>query len=934
MTRRELLTLLAVTGAKAQQTGIASRGVAPQPRGKPSGLPFHARFTDIAAAAGLHEPAICGPVGHTDYILESMGCGIAFLDYDNDGWLDILQLSATRRDGPVPGISNRLYKNNRDGTFKDVTKEAGLIRQDWAMGVTVGDYNNDGFDDIFITQWGQNILYRNNGDGTFSDVTRAAGLMHEGTRWGTGCTWVDYNRDGLLDLFVANYLVFDFDKVPATGKNPDCNFKGVPVYYGPRGLPREHCLLYRNNGDGTFTDVTREAELEQAKAAYHLTAMTADYLGTGQPSIYVACDSTPSVLFVNQGNGKFAEQALEMGLAVNQDGNEQAGMGLGLGDIDTNGKLDLLKTHFSEDTSVLYRNVGQGGFDDISTRAGIGVETRYVGWGAGIQDFDNDGLPDLFWATGSVFPEVEELHPEYPFKTPRVLFRNLGSGKFEELGDIAGPAIGKVHSSRGVAFGDFDNDGDVDILIMNVNEPPSLLRNDVTGKGHWLKVKLVGVKSNRSAIGATVIASYGEHKQAQAVTAQSSYLSVNDRRLHFGLGTAMSVDLEVRWPNGGQGGPQGDYNRPIGHYQRGPRSGKDRALPRPEIGRVMRSLHYLVLLLAVQMAGSQALANTTDAMAHAGRAGQLMQSRRYSEAAAEFEQALAADPNNDAVRIQYASCLFAQERNEDARKQFEMERKRLGDKPGLNYFLAQLDLRADRFDLAIQKLEPLATNPAFPKASLYLGLAYMAEGEQGKALTSLELAAKNNPSDPEPHYRLGRVYSMAGRSEEAAREYKIYDGARETQRLVEEEGHKCMAALREQPLNQAREVCQKIADPSDARRMLLLGQLYVGSHAFPDAVEPLRTAVRLEPDLFDGWQNLGLSLYWLHRYREALPALEKAAELNPQFFDTLNLLAATYHALGNDAAALPVLERAHTLNPGDEKLTRALERMRAKQQNQ
>jgi enediyne biosynthesis protein E4 len=554
MTRRDLLLLLAAApapSADAQQaSGMASRGVAPQPRGKSSGLPFHGRFTDIAAKAGLREPIIYGPAGRADYVIESMGCGVAFLDYDNDGWLDIFLLSGTRRDGSAASATNRLYKNNRDGTFTDVTAKAGLTSQGWAFGVTIADYNNDGFDDIFISRWGQNVLYRNNGDGTFTDVTRAAGLLHEGTRWGTGCTWVDYNRDGFLDLFVSNYLVFDFDRVPPTGRNPDCNFRGVPVYYGPRGLQPETCQLYRNNGDGTFTDVTRSAGLDRAMPTFGLTAMAADYLGTGWPDVYVASDSTPSLLFRNQRDGSFAEQGLELGLAVNEDGKEQAGMGLGLGDFDLDGALDVFKTHFSEDTSALYRNAGRGGFDDVSMRSGLGVETRYVGWGAGIQDFDNDGLPDIFWATGSVYPEVEKVHPDYPWKTPRVLFRNLGNGKFEELGAAAGPAIGEAHSSRGVAFGDFDNDGDVDILIMNMNEPPSLLRNDVAGGGHWLKVKLLGVKSNRSAIGARVIATYGGRKQVQAVTAQSSYLSVNDPRLHFGLGASQSADLEIWWPNG------------------------------------------------------------------------------------------------------------------------------------------------------------------------------------------------------------------------------------------------------------------------------------------------------------------------------------------------------------------------------------------------
>jgi hypothetical protein len=553
MTRRQMLALLASSAGvcQAQQLGgMASRGVKPQPRGKPSGLPFHAHFTDVARQAGLTAPVIYGPPDRMDYILESMGCGLAFIDYDNDGWLDIFLLSGTRREGPVPGATNRLYKNNRDGTFTDVTEKAGLVRQGWAFGVTVGDYNNDGFDDLFVTAWPQNYLYRNNGDGTFTDVTKEAGLMHPGIRWGTGCTWVDYDRDGRLDLFVANYLVFDFDKIPPTGKDPNCNFKGIPVNCGPRGLVPERPILYHNNGDGTFTDVTERAGISTVAPGFGLTAVAADLDGDGWQDIYVACDSTASLLFHNRGNGTFVERGLETGLAVNEDGSEQAGMGIGVGDFDTDGRLDVLKTHFTEDTAALYRNMGRSGFEDVTLRSGLAVETRYVSWGNGIVDLDNDGLPDIFWVTGSVFPEVERKHPDFPHKTPRVLFRNLGGGKFEELLDLAGPGVAAPHASRGLAFGDFDNDGDIDILIMNINEPPSLLRNDITGSAHWLKVKLIGTQSNPNAIGAVVVASYGGRRQAQAVLAASGYMSSSDRRLHFGLGTAETADLEIRWPSG------------------------------------------------------------------------------------------------------------------------------------------------------------------------------------------------------------------------------------------------------------------------------------------------------------------------------------------------------------------------------------------------
>jgi enediyne biosynthesis protein E4 len=547
--RRTLLALLAWP-ATAFAQGVSTRAVRPQPRGRPSGLPFPSRFTDVAREAGLTQPAIYGGVESKRYIVEVVGCGVAMLDFDNDGWLDLFVLSGTRLDGAPGGTTNRLYKNNRDGTFTDVTEKAGLTRTGWASGVTVGDYDNDGFDDLFVTGYGQNVLYRNNGDGTFTDVTAKAGLALPGVRYGAGCTWVDYDRDGRLDLFVATYLDTTIEKLPKPGDTNDCQWKGVPVNCGPRGLPTGYVQLFRNNGDGTFTDVSKASGIAAAAKSYPMTAVAADYDNDGWPDIYVACDSTPSWLFRNQKDGTFKEEGLERGVALSEDGLEQAGMGIAIGDVDLDGHLDVFKTHFADDTNVLYRNDGAGFFTDVTIRAGIGVETRYVGWGAGMADFDNDGLPDIFMVTGGVYPEVEKTLPAYPVKTPRLVFRNLGNGRFEELIEEAGPGVAAVHTSRGCAFGDFDNDGDVDVLVLNMNEPPSLLRNDVTGQGHWLKVLLVGVKSNRSAIGARVAARYGTRTQVQAVTAQASFYSSNERRLHFGLGAETKADLTVRWPNG------------------------------------------------------------------------------------------------------------------------------------------------------------------------------------------------------------------------------------------------------------------------------------------------------------------------------------------------------------------------------------------------
>ncbi len=555
ITRRQMISStlaaagVAISGAAFGQ-GISSRGVKAQPRGKPSGRPFLSRITDVAEQARLTQPIIYGGTDSKSYIIEVVGCGVAFIDYDNDGWVDLFLLSGTRLEGAPPGTTNRLYKNNRDGTFTDVTSKAGLQHTGWASAVTVGDYNNDGFDDLFITYYGQNILYHNNGDGTFSDVTERAGLRQPATRYGSGCSWVDYDRDGRLDLFVANYLNTTLEKLPKPGENSDCTWKGVPVNCGPRGLPPGSVQLFHNNGDGSFTDVSKPSGVAAASGSYPMTVVAADYDNDGWPDIYVACDSTPSWLFHNQHNGTFREEGLERGVALSEDGLEQAGMGVGVGDYNLNGNLDIFKTHFADDTNVLYHNDGKGNFDDVTTRSGLGVETRYVGWGAGIVDLDNDGYPDLFVATGSVYPEVEKRLSAYPFRTPRLVFRNLGDGRFEELIEEAGSGISAPHASRGCAFGDFDNDGDMDILVMNMNEPPSLLRNDVSGKNHWLKVQLVGLQTNRSAIGTRVIARYGSRRQAQEVSAQSSFYSTNDRRLHFGLGEERSADLSIRWTNG------------------------------------------------------------------------------------------------------------------------------------------------------------------------------------------------------------------------------------------------------------------------------------------------------------------------------------------------------------------------------------------------
>jgi hypothetical protein len=514
-------------------------------------LPPFSHFVDVAESAGLTKVMPYGEGATATYLTEIMGGGCAFIDYDNDGWMDVFILGGRRLESIPPGASNRLYRNNRDGTFTDVTEKAGLTDAGWAVGVCVGDYNNDGFEDLFLTYFGQNKLYRNNGNGTFTDVTAQAGLAGKTARFGSGCTFVDYNRDGWLDLFVSNYADVDLATMPKPSLDrPNCNFEGVPVNCGPSGLPFPSHLLYRNNGDGTFADVSKESGIAALRGSYGLTACAFDADEDGWPDIFVACDTTPSLLLMNNHDGTFREEALLRGVAVSDDGKEMAGMGVGIGDYECNGRLDIVRTHYMNQPTGLYRNQGKGEFEDVTARAGLIHERRFVSWGIGLLDLDNDGNPDIFLVTGQVYPELEAVNPKYPRRGPRLLFRNLGNGTFLQIPEASQPALDARHVSRGCAFGDFDNDGDLDILIMNQNEPPSLLRNDAPPGNHWIKVRLHGTKSNRSALGARVTIRSGTKTQAQEVMSQSSYVSANDPRLHFGLGSAASVDLEVRWPLG------------------------------------------------------------------------------------------------------------------------------------------------------------------------------------------------------------------------------------------------------------------------------------------------------------------------------------------------------------------------------------------------
>ncbi|MFL6437822.1 MAG: CRTAC1 family protein [Terriglobales bacterium] len=509
-------------------------------------------FLDVAHEAGLNVPNVWGSAERKRFIIEAKGSGLAFFDYDNDGWLDVYLTNGNRLDAQWPAgtaPTSHLFKNNRDGTFTDVTARSGLARTGWQTGVCVGDYDNDGWDDLFCCFWGNNILFHNNGDGTFTDVTRKAGLYEEQVRWGAGCTWLDYDRDGHLDLFVCNYIKLDPAKTAAPGEAAYCQWKGIPVMCGPRGLPGDTNVLYHNNGNGTFTNVSEKAGILKPGPRYSITAVSYDFDNDGWPDIYVAVDSQPSMLLRNNHDGTFTDVAVIAGCAYSADGHEQSGMGVAVADYDCDGWFDIFKTNFADDTSNLYHNNGDGTFTDVTFASGVGINNQYVGWGCGFVDFDNDGWPDIMQVNGHVYPEIDRHEVGQTFKNPRLVYKNLGDGRFKDVSFAMGPGISERFSSRGAAFGDYDNDGDIDVLILNMNDLPSLLRNDGGNSKHWIKIKLIGTKCNRTAVGARVRVTTGAHIQMDEVHSGSSVMSQSDLRLHFGVGRSQIVDLiEVKWP--------------------------------------------------------------------------------------------------------------------------------------------------------------------------------------------------------------------------------------------------------------------------------------------------------------------------------------------------------------------------------------------------
>ena len=523
------------------------------PNTKPSRVtPSEVHFEDIAQQAGLSARNVYGGDAHKEFIIETTGNGTIIFDYDNDGWPDIYLANGSTVEGfpNDKAPTGHLYHNNHDGTFTDVTSRAGLVRSGWGQGGCVGDYDNDGYLDLLVTYWGQNALYRNNGDGTFTDVTAKAGLKTIRDEWSTGCSFIDYDRDGKVDILLVRYVDFSYDSVPRPGQGRWCQWKGINVMCGPRGLKPGVNALYHNNGDGTFLDVSQKSGILKATGCYGFTSLTADFDHDGWPDIYVACDSTASLLYHNNHDGTFSEMGKKAGVAYNEDGLEQAGMGLSAADFTHSGYQDIVKTNFSDDTPTLYRNRGDNNFDDVTYGAGLGKIKNWLGWGVQFYDFDNSGWPGILIGNGHVYPEVDGKALGTSYREPKVAYYNLRDGTFANITAEAGPVLSESHSGRGMALGDLFNDGRLEALVNNMNETPSLYYN-MSPVGNWISLQLVGVKSNRAALGAVVTLEQGGDKREMEVRSGDGFISQSDLRLHFGLGNASKAErVVIRWPSG------------------------------------------------------------------------------------------------------------------------------------------------------------------------------------------------------------------------------------------------------------------------------------------------------------------------------------------------------------------------------------------------
>ena len=852
------------------------------------------QFVDITAAVGIDFNQVSGSPEQR-YILESMSSGAAFFDYDGDAYLDLFLVNSTRVQDD--SSTHRLYRNVESAggrAFRDLTDELGLRQTGWGMGCAVGDYDNDGDVDLYVTYWGPNTLYRNDGDRGFA----AAKLGVEDEGWGTSAAFGDVDADGYLDLYVANYLVFDMDNPPGGGL-PCSGWKGLDVYCGPHGMIPQANMLYRNDGGIGFAEMGGSTGISQHKQA-SLGVVFGDFDNDGDQDIYVANDGYPNLLYRNDGDWQLQEVAAFAGAAYSEDGRAQAGMGVTAGDYDNDGDLDLYMTHFSDDVNTLYQNQGDGTFVDWTAGAGLGGEVRpYLGWSTGFFDYDNDGWLDLFAVNGHIYPQVDQHPAGLRYAQRNLLYRNIG-GAFAEVGAMAGPGFATAKVSRGGALGDYDNDGDLDLLVMNLNDVPTLLHNRGGNRGNWLGLELLGAESNRDAQGARVTLFAGGRAQVREVQRGSGYLSQNDGRVLFGLGAVEAVEsVEIRWP-----------------------SGRVQVLQRPQIRRylvVQEDREGIVSYYAGPAeteelaAGDQPVqtdsrpaaapryaAEPDQTAADHYRAGvERYRQGRYQEAIDAFRAAIRMRPDDLKAYYSLGIVLYSGlGRSAVAAAVLEEAVARDSSWSQLYQLLGTVYLDLNRTDRAIPLLErATALDPASWEGHNRLGLARLRSAELTAARQAFEQAARRAPWKPHPHLNLARIYERQGRPDEAHRERQIFAELRP----IEDEVQRHLDNL--------------AAFPEDVESRCLLGEAYVVQGRIEEALACFRQIIEADSSYAPAQYGLGAALHYLNELEAAIAAYEQACRLQPNLVGAFADLGQAYHKARRYDRAIAAYQRALELQP-------------------
>jgi len=859
------------------------------------------QFADVTSAAGLDFVNVSGSVERRpEYIVETQSAGAAFLDYDGDGFLDLFVVNGSRLGEEPPGDANRLFRNEASGdgqsrVFRETTTEAGLEARGWGMGCAVGDYDNDGDPDLYVSYWGPNQLYRNEGDGRFVAVAEEAGVGDDG--WGSSAAFGDLDGDGWLDLYVVNYLRFDLANPPGQGRPG--SYKGMEVYFGPAGMEPQADVLYRNSADGRFVDMSRHTGI----AGYpypSLGVAFADCDADGDLDIYVANDSEPNLLFRNDGQWQFTEIGTSAGVAYTGDGREQAGMGVTFGDYDNDGDLDLYVTNFSDDVNTLYQNEGGGVFSDATNAAGLsGVVRPFLGWGTGFLDFDNDGWLDLFAANGHLYPQLDQRPSGLRYVQRNLLYRNQ-QGRFAEMGEEAGPGWAVEKSSRAAALGDYDNDGDVDLLVMNLNDRPTLLRNEGGNIHNWLGLELVGRESNRDAIGAQVLVVAGELSQLREVQRGYGFQAQHDPRLIFGLGCRQRVErVEIRWPSGQE---QVLEDPPMRRYLV-VREGSDDLLagprvPPPAAGEIVLKRSAKKPTVAVLVPSEDRSGWTRQEYLEA--INELYKNGRYGEARALVEQALQSHPEYLPFHVNLGIVYYAG-LGEYQRASVALEEAvaRAPDQADIHFLLGQVYLaqnRPERATAILRKAVDLL--PTYWEYRHWLGVAHVRADSLRAAARAFQQAVKRAPRETRPHLQLARVYDALGQTGAAQRELQVF------RRLL---------SLQQEVERHQRQVAEH---PQDARLRSRLGWAHVGQGNLDEALEHFRQALELDPQQGLAHYGTGGVLHAQNKLDQAIHAYEQACRLRPDLAEWSNDLGRAYLEAGHHGKAMAAFRQALELKPG------------------